>query len=608
MTVKDAAGRQVFPILGKLRVAIPFLACFLLGSLGWSQTITSRVDPQVLAKGQRGNYQVTIKGISNPQNLGGAIPKVPGITISPSASTSTQTQIINGAISKSVTYSFPLSGDTLGTFTIPKWEISFGNKAFDVPVATVKVVDSKEVYSDIFDLDLHLDKKEFYVGERVTGKLMVLVRDGVDARLGGPPEKIGDGFVQDKLEERPWKIGSTSKGGIRYQMAQAELAFTAIKAGQQSLQYKVPISLRIQGNNNNFRDPFFDDFFPGRRSFRELTLETEPKQWEVKPLPTEGKPDNFSGAVGNFTASVTFSPKQVSVGEPVTLKLQLSGTGNFDRIQAPKIENTENHKVYPPKIGFVQDNLNSSGAGTKTFEYIVIPQHEKADTLMEIPFFYFDPGQRIYVDRTQRPGKMVVLPAPEGTFSPGGDEPIVRAASPLTGQEGNKETLRLLPIQTESRGWKRTGEISIWTPSYIGVQAASFALMAGILIIRRRQLRFAGDSSLRRQVTGSKQARAWKKKSQDAMARGDANAFLEAACRTLQVSVSKEQSALEAVALTFADIRLHLEAKGVPGDAIQHAKAIFDAADQVKFAGGISSGLDLEGLNNSLETALGALK
>lgn len=585
----------------KIIIRIVILHLVLLTS-SYAQTATSKVNPQVLPKGEKGSYQITLDGTSTGKEIGGSLPSVKGLKITGGASTSTQMQFINGRARHQITYSFPIIGEELGTFTVPAWDMHFGNKIIPIPATTVKIVDTKDVYNGVFELELTLDKPSYYVGELIKGELKLWVRNGIEARLSDSLEKIGDAFVQESLEEISWQITPVVRNGLRYEMAKVELYFTAIKPGLQTLRYKLPIFARVPNPQTRLRDPFFDDFFPGRNRFKEIMVETQEKKWEIKPLPAKGKPESFSGAVGKFKADVTYGPKQVTAGEPVTLKVSISGKGNFDRIQAPKLVNTEDHKVYPPKIEFQPTGGNTNKTGIKTFEYIVIPKHEDADQLMEIPFVYFDPEPGIYVDISQKPLEMVVLPSPmESAFN----EPVLRA--PTNNNIAQNQTQRLLPIQTISGKWQHPGQRSFWTPGYICVHASSFALIIGVLLIRKRQIHLANNSDLQHKLTLSKEAKEWHQKTQDALIANELANYIEAARKTIQLSISKEVPGKTSDALTIEDVRDQMSKMGIEENKINEAKAIFDAADLMKFAGSQGKEIDINALNQSLTIVLNSL-
>lgn len=597
MTAKDVVGKYCPPMDFSRYLALVLMLCFAVAKVS-AQTISVEVDPKKVPVGERAMYKLSLRGAGGVQQVRSNIPDVPGLKISKRPnSQQVAHEVFNGARRSVIMLGFEVIAERKGKFTIPAWDLDVDNRIVRVPATTVEVVSAREAYKGIFDLELHLEKEEFYVGERLNAQLSLFWDKSLRIQVNSdhPPEKEGDGFVQEALENYSWEQqNQVQRGNSTFNKAILNLKLSAIKEGTHGLAYKMPIQVKV----SNF----------GFGRYKNVVLHSVEKQWTVKPLPLENKPTAFSGAVGKFETEVTFTPKQVTAGDPVTLTFTVKGKGNFDRIQPPALVKTDDHNVYPPKIGFEPNAPGNNALGSKTFEYIVRPLHEDADTLMQIPFFYFDPELEIYVDMSQSPGEMLVLPSPEGTISHDSNELVVKAANPSSGNKEAQDTLRLLPIQTESKGWEQPGEISIWTPAYIAVQTASFACLAGVLVFRQRQLRFAGDSRLRRQVAGSKEAKEWRKKTEEALAKGDTEAFLEAACRTIQVSVSKEQMDSEAGALTFADVRQHMESKGLEEGVIQDAQALFDAADRLKFAGGQANGLELESLNKSLDSTLEALK
>src|SRR5207237_5080040 len=105
----------------------------------------------------------------------------------------------------------------------------------------------------------------------------------------------------------------------------------------------------------------------------------EPVALEVKPLP-KNAPPSFSGAIGNFTMTTDAKPKTVQVGDPITITSTISGRGNFDRVNAPVIEDERGWHKYPPSSKFKQDD-EVGRSGTKTFEMVL--SHN--DNNQEIP-------------------------------------------------------------------------------------------------------------------------------------------------------------------------------------------------------------------------------
>ena len=577
-----------------------------LAQLSFAQTATCQVTPQVLPKGQQGSYQIILQGTSSAQGIGGQLPQVSGLKISNNPSTSTQMQFINGRAHHQITYSFPLVGDTIGSHSIPGWEMKWGNRILKIPETTVKIVDAQDVFKGVFDLQLRLNKEEYYVGELIQAELILWVRNGVEARLVDTPEKIGDAFVQESLKENPWKITSVMKEGLRFEMATANLILSAIKPGQQSLRFRLPLKVRQQNQLSRIRDPFFDDFFPGRSSYRELIQESDNISCIINPLPQDGKPDGFSGAIGKFKSAVSFTPKQVSVGEPVTLRFEITGQGNFERILAPKLKNSDDHKIYPPKIEFHSGSSQHDVEDKKIFEYIIIPKHENADRLMNIPFFFFDPEPGIYVDISQEPGEMVVIPHPNRTSNT--ELNLVQSKLYQNDLQKN-ERKELLPIKTKAKVWQTTGRTSIWTVEYIGAHITSLALIAGIVLNRRKKLLLESDIQLRKHLKYSKEVKEWKKRADEAYNNTDINDFMKSACKVMQLAVSKDRQSTISVAdsLTSDDIEKFLTEKGIEQKNINDIKSMFETADLIKFAGAKVDSIELKKFHTSLDVILKTL-
>src|SRR5207244_7113826 len=173
-----------------------------------------------------------------------------------------------------------------------------------------------------------------------------------------------------------------------------------VKAKAQVLTPRRPSSPRSRSPfdlfnlDDPFSDPFFSDPFGEVGERREIEINSEPVAFDVKPLP-QNAPANFSGAIGNFTMTADAKPKSVQVGDPITVTTTISGRGNFDRVNAPGIEDEHGWHKYPPSSKFKQDD-EVGISGTKTFETVLSP-NEKKQSLPVMAFAYFDPVKEQYV-------------------------------------------------------------------------------------------------------------------------------------------------------------------------------------------------------------------
>ncbi|MBO7316721.1 MAG: BatD family protein, partial [Paludibacteraceae bacterium] len=152
--------------------------------------------------------------------------------------------------------------------------------------------------------------------------------------------------------------------------------------------------VRLRNTSSRPRS-IFDDFFD---SYQEVQkpLVAPSKTIEVDALPTN-KPASFTGAVGVLKMTSSISQKEMSVNEPVTIKLKISGNGNLKLIKAPEIRFPSDFEVYEPKVENSFTNTTSGVSGSKTIEYLAIPRFGGTYTIPSIKFSYFDVNEKKYV-------------------------------------------------------------------------------------------------------------------------------------------------------------------------------------------------------------------
>ncbi len=339
---------------------------------------------------------------------------------------SRQFEIHNFATSSSVTYNYtilPLRG---GRFAIPPQTVRAGGKLLRTPELILNVADapgsssgarpsrgrqSQSISaSDLLFAELIVPKKVAYVGEIVPVQIRMGFDPRVRPRLIEPPEINGQGFTAQKLQQS----GQTSEtiNGRPYDVVTYKTAIAAARAGKFEVgpvkakaQVIVPRARSAPRSRTRspfdlfdlddpFSDPFFSNPFAQIGERREVEIKSDPVALEVKPLPPNA-PASFSGAIGNFAMTTDAKPKSVQVGDPVTVTSEISGRGNFDRVNAPVVEDERGWHKYPPSAKFKQDD-EVGISGTKTFETVLSP-NEKKQALPVLAFSYFDPAKEQYV-------------------------------------------------------------------------------------------------------------------------------------------------------------------------------------------------------------------
>src|SRR5690606_10025383 len=102
--------------------------------------------------------------------------------------------------------------------------------------------------------------------------------------------------------------------------------------------------------------------------------------------------------VGNFEVQSRLSTRDLEVGDPLTLVLEVRGEGNFERIQAPNIPETDGWRIYPPRMQMTEQD--APHRGVKTFEYILTPSAESVEKTPAVAFSWFDPREAKWKERT----------------------------------------------------------------------------------------------------------------------------------------------------------------------------------------------------------------
>jgi hypothetical protein len=189
------------------------------------------------------------------------------------------------------------------------------------------------------------------------------------------------------------------------------------------------------------RDAF--DIFGRSTERKQLTLATDAESAECLALPTQGVPPGFSGAVGNFTMSASVGPTNVAVGDPITVRVRISGRGALEALNLPEQPKWREFKTYPPTSNVeTTDKLGLEGA--KTFEQVLVPQNMDIKELPEILFSYFDPVKKSYQTLSHPRTALTVRPAgaePQPTVavaarSSGDSEPAARDIVPIKRRTG----------------------------------------------------------------------------------------------------------------------------------------------------------------------------
>lgn len=273
--------------------------------------------------------------------------------------------------------------------------------------------------------DLIIPKKSVYVGEVVPVELRFYFDASYPVRLPDRPTFSGDGFTVLRFSKPIEK--QQEVGGRAYNLVIFQTALTAAKAGSLEIS-PATMESQIQLPGRSGMDDFFGGFFGNMLSagdVRQTTVSTQSAKLEVKPLPKDGQPENFSGAIGQFSLQAAAAPKQAAAGDPISLNVTVSGRGNFDAMGAPVLLDAEGWRTYPPGEKFEASQSDPIGFnGEKRFEYMIVAREDRSKTpIAELSFF--DPAIEKYVTVrsnavavTAKGGKVDPSPVAAATSTP----------------------------------------------------------------------------------------------------------------------------------------------------------------------------------------------
>ena len=551
------------------------------------------------------NIQVTGVKSFEPQ-----LPEVDGLRFYHRGQ-STQVEIINGAYSASVTSTYLVQASRKGKFTIPAIRIKAGAESAKTEPINFEVTASNSSPAphtgrsgasstarlrsgnsdEVAFLRVMPAREKSYSGEVVPVQIKVYFRDGLKANLNSLPLLIGEGFVLQQLEREPVQSRELVNN-TQYTVLTWNSSLSGIKEGTHKLSVELDATLllreqrRIPRNRNSmfndpfFGDSFFDNFFGSYRE-KEVKIASPELNLTVFPLPKEGKPENFGGAIGDFRLQVAADPVELQPGDPITLTMTVSGQGNFDRVQAPKLSHEQGWKSYTPSSEFLKDG--DPGHGKKVFEQALVA---KDSTLSEIPaveFSYFDPETVSYKTLTSNPIPLKIK-GMVGKKEPARKkiEKKKEAGIVQAKQAVEPPISTLAPLQLAPGSMNQSIEPLYGKKWFQLLVLVILLVLSGATIYKLRKTHMANNPLLQRNQARKHLLTLRLKEIENTLAANDTRKFL-AACR----GAIQEQLGLawetEAAAITLADIEKRLPAGSV-------LVKIFRAAEESAYGGQELSG------------------
>ena len=571
---------------------------------GQQLRVESSFQPPSITIANNSVYKIIIHGSQeNPQ---GSLPQIPGISISNSPQTFRSASFINGVPSVRLEMSFQIKPKKIGTHTIPPWTIKVGSTTLQVPGSSIKVVAAnqedkikqqaeerqKEDLSQASFIEFINPRKFLFEGETVSGLLNLFIWDRLPvSRIERPPQKEGDAFSLTELRQ-PQEKRNQTKYGKTYTVFSWPTGLTAAIAGQQQIQFNTSIRVRVKSRGNSpFTSPFFNDPFFGFGREESLTVKSDLINIEVRELPMIERPDSFRGAIGKFSCRSIPDSDRVSLGDPIRLVVEITGTGNFSAMPAPVLNSNSNFKIGPPAFSF-EGNEITMHEGKQLFEYILTPLKPGLISIPVITFSYFDPAREEYftsktINHPLRvdPGETWVDPTPVQQQTETSDFAV--------------STTDLFQTENEPGEWFQNvkHKTAINSQVFWSLQSIPLFCAIGLGFYGWKQKQSGRDLFRQRQSILKKQMK-------ESITFNDASLFFRATRERLRLEIGTFYKHPNPSSLSSNELTTLLQSSSNEEDTISEIEKILEISDDHEFAGTLKDPQSLEDLYKHINNLL----
>ncbi|MGB0259871.1 MAG: BatD family protein [Flavobacteriaceae bacterium] len=333
---------------------------------------------------------------------------------------------VNGKRSYSMSYSYFLAPLKKGVYDIEQAQIEFEGKTFKTTPVTVTVTDAVEVPRDpndpsyVVDEKLHLvaeiSNKRPYVNEPVTVIYkLYFAQNLMPTNVNVVDNPTYNDFWSYNVDLQRRDIQTTVFKGERYNYVEwRKTVLYPQRSGTLDIE---PLTLDVTV-----------DVPTGRRDFfRNMIYKQVPKlisagdvKIDVLPLPEQGRPADFSGAVGAFDFDVTSSKTQLKASESLQAVVTISGKGNLKLFSLPELQTPSALEQYEPEQQEKVRTASAGMSGSVSESYTLVPQFQGKYPIPPLRFSYFDPKAKSYKTLNS---KEIVIDVTEGPTASNASDP-----------------------------------------------------------------------------------------------------------------------------------------------------------------------------------------
>ena len=491
---------------------------------------------------------------------------------------------VNGVSSFSKTYTYFLTPKSKGTFILGQAEITINEEVYKTFPIEIEVTEAVEKPNDPNNIDYLTDENirlvaeisnsSPFLNEGLTVVYKLYFRNPISItdvqELESP--SYGD-FWSSKINIGRAQVNPRGryKGEPFNEVVWQKVVLYPQKSGKLDLEpLTLNLSLTVPSNR---RDLF------GRRILRQgqKTITAGRRILNVKPLPLEGQPESFSGAVGEFDFDVILSKDELKASESFQAKIKVDGKGNLNLFKLPEINVPNTLEVYEPERS---EKIKTTLTGTQVSieeNYTIVPQYQGKYPIPQIQFSFFNPKMKTYETLSSQE---LIVDVYEGPTSgiPSSNKTVGVSKTPLAISDS---AFRFIQLDTKLNPIKTD---SFWLSFrfWLLFSSAFIFLILGYLI-NRFIIQKSEDSISTKQRLAKKLAKKYLSSAKKAF--GNQVQFYEALERALH-NYLKAKLKIETSELSKAKIESLLKDKKVESDVAKKFILVFENCELARYAPG----------------------
>jgi len=309
---------------------------------------------------------------------------------------------INGKVSFLQSYTYIIQPKSIGTYTIPSATIQLNGKTLNSNTVKISVLkgitipknpnDPEYIASQNVHLVAEISKSKPYVGEGIYVEYKLYVSENISVRdfsVTESPQYIGFWNQDIKIHNLQIKNGIYNGENYRYIVLKKALLIPT-KSGKLVIE---PMKMDILIGVPTGRGDYF-----GNPITRNLTkaFSSPKRNISVQELPLIGKPENFTGAVGDYNFEITSSRNDLKANESSQIKVAVSGKGNLKLFEIPKIETPKELEIFTPEHKEKIRTTLTGLRGSIYDLYTIVPQFKGKYKIPKVAFSYFSLKEKKY--------------------------------------------------------------------------------------------------------------------------------------------------------------------------------------------------------------------